>query len=94
MLAEMTPGEFDERWEHYKLDPWGDDWEMAGTIAATVTNAMANYIYAKAGKHLPASMIAKPEHFIPRELPATKKPSIKADDRMAAERIAKSLGCI
>ena len=45
--------EFAEWQQLYGIEPWGDDWQQAGTVAATQVNLWSKRKY-------------KPEAFIPR----------------------------
>lgn len=47
--------EFQEWQELYKIEPWGDDWQQAGTIAAA---SMASNPFSKR-KYYPDSFIPK-----------------------------------
>ncbi len=40
MLAEMPAGLLDEWSAYFELEPWGQEWDQAGTIAAVIHNAM------------------------------------------------------
>jgi hypothetical protein len=66
MLNQMTPDEFDERFAHDIVEPWGEPWKAAGTIAASVVNSIARYMAMRAGTRLPDEAIAMPDDFIPR----------------------------
>lgn len=44
LLADMTHEQFNEWIAIYRLEPWGDDWTQAGTIAAEVANAGGKYV--------------------------------------------------
>ena len=56
MLEEMRPGLLDEWIAYYMVEPFGDDWEQAGTVAAAAANAMR-------GKE---DEMVGPEDFIPK----------------------------
>jgi len=73
MLAAMTAEEFEERWAHYWIQPWGDDWQIGSTIAASVQNAITRYIAARAGKPLEKHQMISDEAFIPRPKWARRK---------------------
>lgn len=49
MLASMTPDQFDEWLAEHNIEPWGDDWQQAGTIAKVVENKLGAIIAAFAG---------------------------------------------
>lgn len=49
----MSSVEFQEWQEYYRIEPFGDDWQQAGTIAAASVN-----VWSKRK--------VKPDHFIPR----------------------------
>lgn len=66
MLDRMTPDEFRERYAHYLVEPWGDNWEQTGTIAAVLTNLFAAYCAGKSGKSISGSALREPAEFIPR----------------------------
>lgn len=61
MLAETTVEQFNEWIAMYRLEPWGDDWAQAGTIAAAVFNASGNIKEPRS-----------PVEFIPGELERVK----------------------
>lgn len=92
MLDAMTPEEFTERWAHYLVEPWGDEWHMTGTIAAAIENAVTRYLYQRAGKRAPERVFVNPGDFVPsyRKL---EKPS-HADMTDGGESFARSLGLI
>jgi hypothetical protein len=41
MLSQIEPRQFFEWIAEHELEPWGDDWRQAGTIAAANENALA-----------------------------------------------------
>ena len=71
MLHEMTPEQFRERYAHYMIEQWGDDWTQAGTIAATVQNAAATIIKIKTGAEVE---FADPADFKPQYTNEPEKP--------------------
>lgn len=44
MLQEITPEQFDEWYAYYLAEPWGDEWEIGGTIAAEIRNCHAESV--------------------------------------------------
>lgn len=96
MLNEMTPEQFVERWAHYLVDPWGDDWASAATIAASVENAVTRYAYSKAGRRPPDRAFVTPDTFIPRYRPDRKPDDrtreVKPENDNAGEELAAMLG--
>lgn len=53
MLERLDPQKFLEWQAEYELEPWGDDWQQAGTIAAVVENTVAPLVAAFAGGEMP-----------------------------------------
>jgi len=72
MLECMTPEQFDEWHRLYLDEPWGDDWQQAGTIAAAFHNEILGAlqsIQTAAGdkpEKLKEKDFDKPEDYIPR----------------------------
>lgn len=64
LLAGMPRRLFDEWLAYYQVEPWGDEWDQAGTIAAAAHNAA---FIAGGYPELPEGMRAlrAPDHFIP-----------------------------
>lgn len=65
----VTSREFQEWQEAYAIEPWGDDWLQAGTIAATMVN-----LWTKAK--------VKPEKFIPSVKSSRKKTAAQMETEM------------
>lgn len=59
MLDELTPEQFDEWYASWLMEPWGDEWQQAGTIAAAAHNGP---LLARAS----ATKLYEPAQFIPR----------------------------
>jgi len=72
MLERMTPSQFSEWHQYYLQHPWGDDWQQAGTIAATFHNEITQLmqlVQAVAGgkpEKLTEEDFDKPESYIPK----------------------------
>jgi hypothetical protein len=46
MLADMSPEEFEERWAHYRVEPWGD-WSLwFARMCAILHNGFVNLMAA------------------------------------------------
>lgn len=60
MLYTMTPDQFRERYAHYLVEPWGDEWRQTGSIVAEIANQVTRYMYAKAGRK-PEGMLTADE---------------------------------
>jgi len=65
MLHEMTPAEFNEWMAAYYLDPWGQDWQQAGTISAEVKKFRQLLFSGLSNDSIKDSELATPEEFIP-----------------------------
>jgi len=65
----VTAREFQEWQEAYAIEPWGDDWLQAGTIAATMVN-----MWSKSK--------VKPERFIPSVKSSRKKTAEQMESEM------------
>jgi hypothetical protein len=73
MLEEMPVGMLDWWMGYYAEQPWGDEWEQAGTIAAASHNA--GVMTSKIGE------LKAPIHFIPgKATQAAKSKAISAAD--------------
>lgn len=69
MLASIEPEQFEEWRAMYQLEPWGDDWEQAGTVAAAVWNASGNTQEARsASEFIPSIDAQEPEGLSDDEL--------------------------
>lgn len=73
MLAAMTPEQFDEWIAYAQTDPWGDDWEQAGSVAAAAHNAG---VWSKAAAGAPTEVdeFLTKDHFIPGRTPRKIEP--------------------
>lgn len=40
MLARMEPAEFDERWAHWLVEPWGQEMQVASAVGAMILNSI------------------------------------------------------
>lgn len=79
MLEEMEPGTLDWWMAAYVAEPWGDEWEMAGTIAAAAHNA--GVMTSRIGE------LKAPVSFIPgkaRDAAATQVIRAEDDEAMVA----------
>lgn len=65
MLDSLTPEQFDEWMAYYLLEPWGDEWLQAGTVAAEVRNAGLRSL-AAAGVEVDDRDLRKPSQFVPK----------------------------
>lgn len=59
----MTPDEFDERWAHWYVEPWGKEMEIASAVGAEILNAIRQ---ATATEKVPEDELIKPDHFLPK----------------------------
>lgn len=57
MLARMSRKQFNGWMAEHSLDPWGDDWYMAATIASTIYNMVLNAMGSKAERLPPRKFI-------------------------------------
>lgn len=62
MLDAMTPDQFRERYAHWMITQWGDDWTRTGTLAAVVQNLGSIFLAQRTGEPLP---MMKPDQFQP-----------------------------
>lgn len=64
-IENVSRREFLEWWAEYLLEPWGDDWQQASTIAAEIANSHGGH---------PVRL----DHYIPRKIgPKPSGPSIE-----------------
>ena len=63
MLADMTPEEFDERWAHWFLEPWGKEMDIASAVGAMILNAIHQ---AASSEKIPDDKLLKTDHFMPK----------------------------
>lgn len=64
MLADMSPSEFEERFAHYRLDPWGDEVPMASAVGASIINEIRQ---ALSGEPLNEGQLMPLDFFLPRK---------------------------
>lgn len=87
MLAEMTPGQFEELWAMQLIDGWGDEWMQAGTIAAAGHNAAV----LTSGAEVTQSMLHDPADYVPRACrPPGAKPAARKLTAAESEAMAKA----
>ena len=89
MLESMTPQQMDEWLAYYQVEPFGDEWLQAGTIAAVVYNVVASVGSAMGGKSLKEKDMRDPDDFIPTDKPKRRRASTPAE-QMAV--IASTMG--
>lgn len=65
MLDSISPEQFDEWMAYYLLEPWGDEWLQAGTIAAEVRNAGLRSL-AAAGVQVDDRDFRNPKQYVPK----------------------------
>lgn len=65
MLGQMTPGELDEWIAYSTLEPFGDEWKQAGTIAAEVANGFRTVLAGLAGQQLEERDLARADDYVP-----------------------------
>ena len=81
----MTPEQFNERLAHYAIDPWGDDWMAAATVARQIDEQTGVYVSSKTGKKSKQTSVID---YIP--MPAWQRARYKNDE--ARQRIQNSNG--
>lgn len=62
MLEAMTPDQFRERYAHWMIEQWGDDWKKFGTVAAVVQNVAAIMLFKQTAEPIP---MMTPDQFKP-----------------------------
>lgn len=65
----MTTEQFDEWHAYYMVEPWGDEWEIGGTIAAEVHNVVNQAVGADS-RRLPKQY--KPKYLTKKQREARK----------------------
>lgn len=82
----MEPRQFDEWWALYRIEPWGDDWEQAGTVAAVVHNELisVNRLLTRGD---PQSEPNQPANYIPGRMPDRKKRFLTNEEAQRASRL-------
>ena len=89
MLDSMTVEQLRAWWQCYRQEPWGNDWEQAGTIASTVHNEVGAVASALgASSQFKAQ---KPEYYIPR-IVATKKKSNRMNPKQFLTQVRARFG--
>jgi hypothetical protein len=63
MLADMTPEEFDERWAHWRVDPWGQEMEIGSAVGAMIINTIRQ---ALASERIPEDQMLRADFFLPK----------------------------
>lgn len=65
----MSPAKFRERYAHSQIEPWGNEWEQAATIAKAAYDAAVLQVlmkFDKADKEKVAKQLERPvESFLP-----------------------------
>lgn len=64
MLAEMTPEEFEERWAHWLVEPWGKEMEVASAVGAMILNAIR---MAVSTEKVPEDELYPLDFFLPKQ---------------------------
>ena len=90
MLERMTPEQFDEWHRYYLEQPWGDDWQQAGTIAATIHNELVRLSCGFGGTDVKPKMLDKPDAYIPKV--QEEKKIKRIDPKVQAQRIRSMFG--
>lgn len=75
MLANISPRQFQEWRAAFYLDPWGQEWEQAGTVAAASHNA--GLLASGQCTEVPANLLTfkTPDHYLPHVRPKRQKRS-------------------
>jgi len=66
MLDEMDPADLDEWYASYLLDPWDQEWEQAGTIAAEIRNFRRLLFAGLAKETLEEKELTEADDFSPK----------------------------
>ena len=66
MLDEMTPQQFDERWQADSLDPIDESWQQTGVLCAAIVNKITELACGLGGKSMEPHQLRKPEDYVPR----------------------------
>ena len=90
MLESMTPQQMDEWIAYYRIEPFGDEWLQAGTIAAVMYNVVASVGAAMGGKSLKDKDMRDPDDFIPSDKPKRRRRATTPAEQMAV--IASTMG--
>ena len=69
MLEEMTPEQFMERYVHFRLEPWGREWEVGAAIASTIANEIRIISKSFSKQKMKASDFYQDKDFIKSHLP-------------------------
>lgn len=95
LLDQLTPSEFRERYAHYLIEPWGDEWEQTGMIAAQLNNIFAMYCAGKSGKAVHEAALKDSEDYIPvYTIGQTKSRERKRRQQSADEMAARLTGLV
>jgi len=82
MLEDMTPEEFDERWAHYRVEPWGDWFRWFAILFAMVHNGIVNIIAALTGTPANDDLFKTEADFMPHQ---GEKPAKAKKRRLTAQ---------
>jgi hypothetical protein len=83
MLSRMTPEEFDERWAHWFVEPWGKEMEVASAVGAMILNAIYQ---ASSSEKIDDDKLLKPDHFMPKRDSEEQKSAVDCGDFMKVMR--------
>lgn len=65
MLGEMSVQQFRKWRAYYRVEPFGDEWRQASTIATVIANAIAMSTAAGSGKKVDENELYALSHFVP-----------------------------
>jgi hypothetical protein len=89
----MTPEQFGERYAHYLVEPWGDEWQHTSAIVATIHNAATRNIYSKSRQRIPSKVWCEADQFVPKYVDDDERKAGRIyADQGAAEQIAARFG--
>lgn len=63
MLAEIEPRQFDEWLAMHNIEPWGDDWQQAGTIASVLSNCIVALAASFGGEKVNEEDLSQPTDY-------------------------------
>ena len=76
LLEAMTPEQMSGWMAYHQIEPFGDEWQQAGTIAAVTFNTLASIAAGFGGHKMKRNEYKEPEDFIPGAEPRSRATTV------------------